>query len=307
MRNSVFSHYRLRNARQAMFAVCVLFCVSTTSRADDLTIRAAFDGKAPVLPNERIDLLLSRALQPADGSLAVLVGDTDVTAMLTAEAANVSYTPRLPLPAGESDVTVWLVSPGNQWKEIARFPLRVAAGATVSGSNGATATPTRRWGFDKVEPIKNISLNLKSQPGSSAFPAPQPGVVRETFTDLAGQTALGATFTRGAMVWSNRFEIVGSSFQNEALRFGELGQKAPNVDLSNYLVQVQHGASNFAFGHVSFGAHRHLINNFSSRGVTAKLPLGKRANFTASAVRRALFIVHRSLFICHFPEIAQCS
>jgi hypothetical protein len=267
MRNSVFSHYSLQNARHAMFAVCVLFCVSTTSRADDLTIRAAFDGKASVLPNERIDLLLSRALQPADGSLAVLVGDTDVTAMLTAEAANVSFTPRLPLPAGESDVTVWLVSPGNQWKEIARFPLRVAAGATVNGSNGApaidgdtvpdsssggasngaqavptnnaTPTPTRRWGFDKVEPIKNISLNLKSQPGSSAFPAPQPGVVRETFTDLAGQTALGATFTRGAMVWSNRFEIVGSSFQNEALRFGELGQKAPKVDLSNYLVQVQ--------------------------------------------------------------------
>jgi hypothetical protein len=90
-----------------MFAICVLFCVSTTSRADDLTIRAAFDGKASVLPNERIDLLLSRALQPADGSLAVLVGDTDVTAMLTTEAANLSYTPRLPLPAGEGDVTVW--------------------------------------------------------------------------------------------------------------------------------------------------------------------------------------------------------
>ena len=312
MRYSVFSHYSLRNARQAMFAVCVLFCVSTTSRADDLTIRAAFDGKASVLPNERIDLLLSRALQPADGSLAVLVGDTDVTAMLTAEAVNVFYTPRLPLPAGESDVTVWLVTPGNQWKEIARFPLRVAAGTTVNGSNGATAidgaaipesssggasngaqaaptnnatpTPTSRWGFDKVEPVKNISLNLKSQPDSSAFPAPQPGAVRETFTDLAGQTALGATFTRGAMVWSNRFEIVGSSFQNEALRFGELGQKAPNVDLSNYLVQVQHGASNFALGHVSFGAHRQLINNISSRGVTAKLPLGKRADFTASAV-----------------------
>jgi hypothetical protein len=34
----------------------------------------------------------------------VLVGDTDVTAMLTADAANVSYTPRLPLPAGESAV-----------------------------------------------------------------------------------------------------------------------------------------------------------------------------------------------------------
>lgn len=311
MRKSVFGHSCLNRTTRILFAVGIFVCVSTASRADDLTIRAAFDGKDPVLPNEKIDLFLSRALRPADGSLAVLVGDTDVTAMLMVEAANVSYTPRLPLPAGGSDVTVWLVLTGNQWKEIARFPLRVAAGATVNESNGATATdgaavpdssggdasnggqasptnnatsmPKRRWGFDKIEPIKNISLNLKSQPGSGAFPEPPPGAVRETFTDLAGQAALGATFMRGALTWSNRFEIAGSSFQNEALRFGELGQRAPNVDLSSYMVQVQHGASNFALGHVSFGAHRHLINNFSSRGVTAKIPLGKRADFTASA------------------------
>jgi hypothetical protein len=296
---------------RALFAICVLMCVSAASRADDLTIRAAFDGKASVMPNEKIELSLSRALQPADGSLAVLIGDTDVTAMLMMEAANVSYTPRLPLPAGESNVTVWLISAGNQWKEVARFPLRVAAGATVNGSNGAatngaavpdpsgdvasnnaqsapanTATPTpeRRWGFDKIEPIKNISLNLKSQPASATFPVAPPGTARETFNDLAGQMALGATFTRGAFVWSNRFEMAGSTFQNEALRFGELGPKAPNVDLSSYLVQVQHGVSNFAVGHVSFGAHRHLINGFSSRGMTAKIALGRRADFTTAAV-----------------------
>src|SRR5215470_9454845 len=138
MRMSVFSHSCLNRTTWLLFAVCVVVCVSTASKADDLTIRAAFDGKAPVLPNEKIDLFLSRALRPADGSLAVMVGDTDVTAMLMVEAANVSYNPRLPLPAGESDVTVWLVLTGNQWKEIARFPLRVAAGATVNGSNGAT-------------------------------------------------------------------------------------------------------------------------------------------------------------------------
>ncbi len=313
--------------RQSVFnlvATCVLVCVSTTSRADDLTIRAAFDGKATVMPNEKIEMSLSRALRPADGSLAVLIGDTDVTAFLMAEAASVSYTPRLPLPAGESDVTVWLVLTGNQWKEIARFPLRVAASATVNGSNGATTTdgaavpgsqnsdasndaqaasannatptPKRRWGFDKIEPIKNISLNLKSQPGSRVFPVPPPGTARETFTDLTGQMALGATFTRGAFVWSNRFEMAGSSFQNEALRFGELGQRAPNVDLSSYLVQVQHGASSFALGHISFGAHRHLINGFSSRGMSAKIALGRRADFTASAVNGASIVGWSNFF-----------
>ena len=312
MRKSVFSHYSLRKTRHALFAICVLLCVSIGSRADDLTIRAAFERKASVLPSEKIELFLSRALQPADGSLAVLIGDTDVTAMLMVEAANVSYTPRLPLPAGESDVTVWLVLAGNQWKEIARFPLRVAAGDTVNGSSGAsttdgatvpglstgaapnnsqaastnnaTPTPKGRWGFDKIEPIKNISLNLKSQPNSDAFPKPPPGTTRQNFTDMAGQASLGVAFTRGALVWSNRFEMAGSSFQNEALRFGELGQKAPNVDLSSYQLQVQQGASNFAVGHVSFGAQRHLINGFSSRGMTAKIALGKRADFTAAAV-----------------------
>lgn len=79
---------------------------------------------------------------------------------------------------------------------------QVAAVATSNGSSGATtdgaavpgsssgdasnnvqaasandATPKRRWGFDKVEPIKNISLNLKWQPRSETFPAPQPGTV----------------------------------------------------------------------------------------------------------------------------------
>jgi hypothetical protein len=117
----------MRRPVSNLFAICVLVCVSTASRADDLTIRAAFDSKTSVTSNEKNELSLSRALQPADGSLAVLIGDTDVTGMLIMEAANVSYTPRLPLAVGECNVTVWLVSAGNQWKEIARFPLRVAA------------------------------------------------------------------------------------------------------------------------------------------------------------------------------------
>jgi hypothetical protein len=62
----------------------------------------------------KVQALLSRASRPADGSPAVLIGNSDVTAMPMAEAANFSYTSRLPLPAGDSDVTVWMVSTGNQ-------------------------------------------------------------------------------------------------------------------------------------------------------------------------------------------------
>ncbi len=293
----------------SLAAICVFVSGSSNAHVDDLTVSASFVGRTSHTPTEKIEMTLSRAVLPADGSLAVLIGDTDVTAMLIVESTLVSYTPRLPLPVGECEVTVWLALNGSHWKEVARFPLRVVADAASNGSgridgpvvsrtpidngsnsaqadssNNQTPPLKRRWGFDRIEAIKNISLNVKSQPASGVFPEPPPGTARESFTDLAGQAALGVSFTRGAFNWSNRFEIAATSFQNEALRFGELGEEAPNVDLSSYLVQIQYGSSNFALGHVAFGTHRHLINSFSSRGLTAKLPLGNRADFTAAAV-----------------------
>ena len=58
-------------------------------------------------------VLLSHGLRPAAGGPAVLIGDTNVTAMPMARAANVPYTTGRPLPAGDSDVMVWLVLTGN--------------------------------------------------------------------------------------------------------------------------------------------------------------------------------------------------
>jgi hypothetical protein len=50
--------------------------------------------------------ILSHVLRPADGSPAVLIGDTHVTATPMMGAANVSYTLRLPPPSGDSDVAI---------------------------------------------------------------------------------------------------------------------------------------------------------------------------------------------------------
>jgi hypothetical protein len=47
--------------------------------------------------------ILSHVLRPADGSPAVLIGDTHVTAM---PMMRVSYTLRLPPPSGDSDVSI---------------------------------------------------------------------------------------------------------------------------------------------------------------------------------------------------------
>src|SRR5262249_27076499 len=78
--------------------------------------------------------------------------------------------------------------------------------------------------------------------------------------------------------------IAGSSFRREALRFNDRGVRAPKVDLSSYAMQIQHGQQRFIAGHTTYGAHRHLINNFASRGLSLTLPMGNRADFSVAAL-----------------------
>jgi hypothetical protein len=81
-----------------------------------------------------------------------------------------------------------------------------------------------------------------------------------------------------------QFDVAGSSFRNEALRFGVLGNDAPMVDLANYLMQFNVGRSRFISGHTSFGSNRHLINSFASRGLTLTVPVGSRDEFSVAAL-----------------------
>lgn len=95
-----------------------------------------------------------------------------------------------------------------------------------------------------------------------------------------------------------QLDFVGSSFQNEALRFGELGNRAPQVDLASYLMQFEIGRFKVKhqIGHFSFGAHRHLINSFSSRGITVGLPLGSRFDFAVSAMNGSSIVGFANFF-----------
>src|SRR5262249_5532838 len=108
-----------------------IFALSgTDARAQELVI--SLGGAAgqpigsPIGPKDRIELKLSRPLAAAEGKLAVMIGRTDVTALLETQPGAVSYSPRLPLPAGETEVTVYLVSADQRWNEVSRLSLRVA-------------------------------------------------------------------------------------------------------------------------------------------------------------------------------------
>lgn len=264
-----------------------------------LTITPSFAGTGAVRPNEHVDLNLSRGLDASEGSLAVFVGDTDMTRLFIASGAKLSYAPNLlQLPLGESTITVYLVRADNQWEQIATFPLRVgsnegppsttlasAVTANSSATNSQSAPDGKRkpWGWDIFEWKPSFTLSFKAESAVLYYPdnnRPQ----RLNFTDVSLQGSLQTKLARGRFNSESQFDFVGSSYQREALRFGSNGDDAPQFDLSSYLTNIEVGKVKIRFGHNSFGTNRYLINSFSSRGLTVTVPFGSRADFAMTAM-----------------------
>jgi len=297
----IFRFLSVKRSAPAIGLAVLLACANAGVRAlaqsPELTVKASFAGKQSIRALEPIVLTLNRPLAPAEGRLAVFVGLTDMTALFTTAPTSLSYAPKsLPLPAGENPMFIYLVFPSDQWKEVARFTLRVpnnqtaeatqtasqqntAGNATQQGANGSA----RRLGFAKLEVIPSLTLSLDSQPAESHFPdSNRPD--RPTYADFNVQGTLQTNTVRGAFNSQTQFDFVGTSFQGQALRHGELGDSAPQFDLSSYLMQFQLGRAKVSLGHVSFGTNRFLIDSFSSRGITVAVPLNKQVDFSLTAL-----------------------
>src|SRR2546425_5630525 len=82
------------------------------SPQDDLTIRADFTAKESFRPSEKITLSFSRTLQTSDGTVAIFIGETDMTSLFTRIDNKLVYSSNAPpLPEGIAAVIVYLVSP----------------------------------------------------------------------------------------------------------------------------------------------------------------------------------------------------
>lgn len=234
----------------------------------DLQITPNFSGEKWVPRTATLALRLSRPLQPADGKLAIFIGATDMTDLFVNLGDSLSYTPSiLLLPVGESEVVVHLISQDNVWQEVARLPLKVLT----------------RVGFEKAQIQPRISITNSGQVAEGHSPADnQPP--RETYQDFTGQSSLTTEHVRGVMTLRSQWDFVGASEQNQALRFGEKGDEAHQIDLSSYLVQVQAGRTEVSVGHISHGRQRHLINFFGSRGVMMKTELASQLDISFAAM-----------------------
>ncbi len=278
-------------------------------------ITASFADKQFVLPDERVELLLARTLDESEGRLAVFIDATDVSGLFTLDGLRLRYNPKLwPLPLGESTMTVYLVSENNEWKEAARFRLRVGTPAADAAANESTVSanfvkagysspfhfafgekpadmdesldgqqepapstqPAKKKGKMKFTP--SLALTAPSQPAQSTFPGPQPA--RATFIDLGMQASIKNDSAYGIFSTQSEFNFAGSNLAS----LGADGNPAPKVDLSSYSIQVQTGKLKYQVGSISYGTQRYLINSFSSRGINITVPFLKRFDFSAAAM-----------------------
>src|SRR5215813_9268536 len=61
---------------------------SQVRTAQELTITASFSDKESVAPGEPIELTLSRPLSGSEGRVAVMIGETDLTGLFTADGVS---------------------------------------------------------------------------------------------------------------------------------------------------------------------------------------------------------------------------
>lgn len=279
MKNINKSHGLSKIRRKLSLGVCFLvFCASvvavvkTCAQQEEIKITPDFAGKE-IEPRARIELKFNRPPAENEGKFIVFINETDVTALVETTSDVLIYVPSIaPLPIGENHLKIYLAASDDDWREIADFALTVKEAEKKD-------SPTEEKKVDeqktKITFLPQVSLNLKGEDTVSFFPeasAPE----RMSFTDSTGQANFNLTVSRSGWSLNNQFDFAGSTRKNEALRFGELGDKAPPIDLSSYLVQLEKGRFKFQIGGVSFGSSRHLINSFSSRGVNVTIPVTRR-------------------------------
>jgi hypothetical protein len=253
---------------------------------EELNVSASFSKKEWIIPTELIGLRFGRPLEASEGTFAVFIGQTDITSLFNSTEKGLNYSSQaLPLPSGENTLIVYLVSPDGSWREVATFPLRVKAVKGSGQVEEAGTKPTngrKKYGFDEFEIKPSLTLNLKAESTLLFFPnTNRPD--RINYTDFTFQGSLGTNLARGKFNHQSQFDLVGTTVQKEALRFGEKANHAPQLDLSSYVMNFQVKKMKVVLGHHSYGTNRYLIDGFSSRGLDVTVPIGSRFDLSFNA------------------------
>jgi hypothetical protein len=152
------------------------------------------------------------------------------------------------VPSGINDLVVYQVSDG-QWQEVHNQEIKVL---TSSGFE------TANW---NINGSVTIDAQLDAEFKGDAF---IPEQSRFQVGNL--QLSIASEHSREDLSIRSQANIVGTTKQENALRFYERGQQAEKVDLTDYLVTVKKGKATISLGHTGFGSNPLLIDNLSNRG-----------------------------------------
>lgn len=266
---------------------------------ETLKATADFQTDKPISPDTAIAISLNRALRTRE-KVAVTIEQTDVSGLFSQTENRFNYDAKLlPLPSGNSTLTVYLIESNGNWREIARLPLSVQSPESrvesrkteesktenqaeespkTEETKAETPTETGKNRFFKFLPT--FTMAMAAQPFQSNFPVENRPEKRAVFNDFDFTGSLKTEGKIGVLSSESNFDFAGSSFKEKTLQFGALGEKAPDVDLASYLVNLQIGKAKFSLGHTSFGGNRHLVSSFSSRGLSVNIPINKRFDIT---------------------------
>lgn len=215
-----------------------------------------------------VELTFSRPLLRPTEEVAVFIDRTDVTALFGGDARTLSYERGvILLPSGRHELVVYWVETGSKtWTEVARQPFQTLGplGFQPGKTDPALTAGYARRVADDYAPAGNKPAELVEN------------------IDL--QFRLTTEHIRRSLKLSSQATLVGASKQEKALRYRDLQDEAPKLDLSSYLLQGSEGPFGLVVGHVSVGNQRHLANRVASRGASLTLRPSGRTDFAVAAI-----------------------
>jgi hypothetical protein len=206
--------------------------------------------------------------------LAIFIGSNDLTGLCDPQGSGeLRCSPALlPMPEGEQEIVVYLVRSATEWQETARVPVRVLTPGGLEVS--------------EVAPRLDLNQAFEVDRGGSADPsAPAAGPTSPDadVNALTGQAGIATRWRRSGWELRSAWNVMGTSLQAKTLRYATLGEEAPEVDLIDYLVELEHGGTQLAIGHVSHGDHALLLNGLSHRGLSFHQRVGSRMDIGITA------------------------
>jgi hypothetical protein len=140
-----------------------------------------------------------------------------------------------------------------------------------------------------------LNVNLKSQIAETRSPdagvSPRPTSLDASFTE-----ELSAQYQIGTGKLQAKVKLFGTTFQPEALRFGELQERASLIDLSEYSIDFTDGDRKFTLGNVCVGNHPLLISNLCTRGLTGTGKINNFADLTVGQISTTSIVGFDNIF-----------